>query len=429
MIRKSLTLFLFLSSIFICAQRNTSSPYSIFGVGEEFSTKTVEQISMGGIGAAFSSDRYLNFINPAANSNLTYATYVFGLLNNDLRVRSLDFDQTTSTTSLSYFALGIPLSPKVGFTFGMQPTSAVGYSLRNSIFDDEDNLIDLTTFSGTGSVTRLYTGLGWNFWKGFSIGAEIDFLFGNLQNSITNSRINVDLSTRNVEITDIRGGSLKVGAHYQGKLKNEVDISIGATATLENTLRANGDEYLYSVIFDTSGGESPRDTIFQGDLNGRLLRPLKTVLGGGIGKKDKWYAGINYSYQDAFQNSGYFNNSNNAYIYDSSSSISIGGFYLPKINSISSYWQRVTYRLGMKYEQTGLLVNGTPGSNTFTGIDDFGISFGLGLPLGNRVSNINFAGEIGRRGTLNNGLIQENYFNIRLSLSFNDIWFQKRIID
>lgn len=429
MIRKSLTFFLLFISTFLFAQRNTSSPYSIFGVGEEFGTKTVEQIGMGGIGAAFKSYKYLNFVNPAANANLTYATYVFGLLNNELSVKSSDVNQTTNTTSLSYFALGIPISKKLGFVFGMQPTSAVGYSLRNSIFDSEDNLIDLTTFSGTGSVNRLYTGFGWNIHKGLSVGAEIDFLFGNIENSVLNSRLNVDLSTRNVEDTDIRGGSLKVGVHYETELKNKLQISLGASAVLENTLKATGNEYLYSLTLTTDGGEIPRDTIFEGGLNGRLLRPLKTVLGGGIGKADKWYAGVNYSFQNAIVNSGYFNNSNNAFLYDSSSSLSIGGFYLPKSNSISSYWERVTYRIGMKYEETGLLVNGNPGSNNFTSINDFGISFGLGLPLGNRVSNINFSGEIGKRGTLDNGLLQENYFNLRLSLSFNDIWFKKRIID
>lgn len=429
MIRKLLTLFLLFSFVFVYAQRNTSTPYSIFGVGEEFGTKTVEQFSMGGIGAAFKSERYLNFINPAANSNLAYATYVFGILNNELNVKSSTINQSANTTSLSYFALGIPISPKFGFVFGMQPTSAVGYSLRNSVFDEEDDLIEVTQFSGTGSVNRLYGGFGWNIWKNLSIGAEFDFLFGNIENSVLNSRVNVDLATRNLEISDIRGGSIKIGVHYEKEFKNKTLFSLGASAVLENSLRAKGDEYLYSLVLNTAGGEIPRDTIFQGTLQGDLLRPLKTTIGGGIGKKDKWYAGINYTFQDALVNTGYFNNVNNAYAYNNSSNISFGGFYIPKINSISSYWHTITYRFGVKYEQTGLLVNGNTQSNTFTGINDFGISFGLGLPLGNKVSNINFAGEFGKRGTLENGLIQENYFNLRLSLSLNDIWFKKRYID
>jgi len=115
--------------------------------------------------------------------------------------------------------------------------------------------------------------------------------------------------------------------------------------------------------------------------------------------------------------------------YGESNRISAGGYFIPKINSITSYWQRVTYRGGVKFEKLGLLVNGTPGSNTFTSIDDFGISFGLGLPLGNRLSNVNVGFEYGKKGTTSNGLLEENYFNFRLSLSLNDIWFRKRKID
>ena len=37
--------------------------------------------------------------------------------------------------------------------------------------------------------------------------------------------------------------------------------------------------------------------------------------------------------------------------------------------------------------------------------------------------------EFGKRGTTDNNLIEENYFNFRLSLSLTDLWFIKRKID
>jgi hypothetical protein len=40
-------------------------------------------------------------------------------------------------------------------------------------------------------------------------------------------------------------------------------------------------------------------------------------------------------------------------------------------------------------------------------------------------SNINLGFEVGRRGTTNAGLIQEDFFSIRLGLSLNDRWFVK----
>ena len=133
------------------SQRSTSSPYSYFGVGEEFGTRTVEQISMGSIGAAYSSNRYLNFVNPASLSELRFATYVFGVLNNELTIKDADIEQSTNSTNLSYFSFAFPVSKKMGVIFGMQPTSSVGYSLINTlkanngiVFVDMDSVISIS---------------------------------------------------------------------------------------------------------------------------------------------------------------------------------------------------------------------------------------------------------------------------------------------
>ena len=99
--------------------------------------------------------------------------------------------------------------------------------------------------------------------------------------------------------------------------------------------------------------------------------------------------------------------------------ISIGGFFIPKYDSFSSYFKRVVYRAGLRLEQTGLVVNNES-------IDELGISFGVGVPVGRLFSNANIGFEIGQRGTTSSNLVQENFFNISLSLSLNDRWFEKR---
>lgn len=428
---KRITFFIaVLISLQAFSQRSSSSPYSIFGVGEEFGTRSVEQISMGSIGAAYSSPFHLNFINPASLSELRYSTYAFGILNNDLRIKDFDTNQSSNSTSLSYFSIGIPVSPRVGLIAGMQPTSAVGYTLINTIEDANGDILDLTNFSGTGAVNRIYGGIGAKLFDGFSVGFEADFLFGNVENSVLNVRQNVVLGTKNVENSNIRGGSIKVGVQYKKELKDDLHVNAGATFKLSNTLKATGDEHLYSLTLNAFGGEIPRDTIFSGRLDGRFERPLETNVGLGFGKKNKWYAEANYSFRDRYTASGYLDDAAQTFAYGDASKIAVGGFYIPKFNSISSYWQRVVYRAGFKFEKTGLFVNGVPNGTTFTGINDFGMSFGIGLPIGKQFpSSLNFAVEYGRKGTTDNGLLQENYLNLRLSLSLNDLWFRKRRID
>ena len=108
-----------------------------------------------------------------------------------------------------------------------------------------------------------------------------------------------------------------------------------------------------------------------------------------------------------------------------SRTLNIGGQITPNINSLSSYFASVDYRLGMIFDETYMNVSNNS-------IKKVGITAGLGLPL--RPNNtsfykINIAAEVGRRGTLVSGLVRENYINLHLSFTLNDKWFQKLKFD
>ena len=70
------------------------------------------------------------------------------------------------------------------------------------------------------------------------------------------------------------------------------------------------------------------------------------------------------------------------------------------------------------FENTGMVIQNKS-------IEDFAVNFGVGLPFGGTFSNVNIGFEIGKRGTKYFNLIEENYFNINIGLSFNDKWFVK----
>ena len=52
------------------------------------------------------------------------------------------------------------------------------------------------------------------------------------------------------------------------------------------------------------------------------------------------------------------------------------------MNSLEAILNRVTYRAGFNYQKTGLVVNDTE-------INEYGISFGVSLPMGLKLSNVN----------------------------------------
>ena len=63
MIKKISVLVLVLVSIHNFAQQTNSSPYSGLGIGDELAERTVEEMSMGGVGTSSSNLYNLNFNN------------------------------------------------------------------------------------------------------------------------------------------------------------------------------------------------------------------------------------------------------------------------------------------------------------------------------------------------------------------------------
>jgi hypothetical protein len=59
------------------------------------------------------------------------------------------------------------------------------------------------------------------------------------------------------------------------------------------------------------------------------------------------------------------------------------------------------------------------------GVDILSFNAGLGLPMAKSKSKVNIGAEWLQRGTVANGLVQENYFRVYIGVSFADKWFYR----
>jgi hypothetical protein len=405
-----LVLFFTLNSI----AQNNLSPYSFFGIGEVTESKSVSEENMGGIGGAQNSLYQLHFTNPASYGSLRLTTYAFSGRNKYLSIDDGNDKQDNSTFSISYLALGFPVSKNSGAVFGIQPNSKVGYSISNNVTETETNL-----FFGEGGTNRVFLGYGYRLPRNFSLGVEASYVFGRTERRILNRRENVQLATMFETNSNVTGFSLKVGAQNSIKITDKVDLKTGVTLHLENDLTSKGDQRIFSLLNSIDPNiVIDRDEILNTDFNSEINLPLKSIINLGVGQENKWYAGAEYSVQDPI----FFKNDvlqNTNVVFTKSNKIAFGGYYIPKAESLTNFWQRVTYRAGFYKKELGLKINNAE-------IDDFGISFGLTLPSKRKLSNVNFGLDLGQRGETSNNLIKENYINFRLSLSFTDRWFKKR---
>ncbi|WP_375239796.1 hypothetical protein [Aurantibacter sp.] len=427
--------------VFVCllvtqsyAQEGTASPYSFYGIGSLNFKGTVENRSMGGI-SVYNDSIHLNLRNPAAyggknlsvyNNESRPIIYSVGGSHSDIKLTSNSGSDKTSTTTFDYLSFAIPLG-KLGVGFGLLPYSSVGYKLENS-----NSLGNLTQrYRGQGGVNKTYLSFGYQITNELSFGATADYNFGTIENSTVEFLYNTNdellgYQTREDNRSDLGGLGFNFGAYYTKKISEKLELQTSLTYSPETKLRSRNTRSFSTITLDGLGNENEINTV-ESDLASvglettNLIIPSKFNIGAGIGEPRKWFAGVDFTTQNTSNFSNRLYNYQNV-SFENANTLSLGGFYIPKFNAFSGYFKRVVYRGGLRFEKTGLKVNNES-------IREFGISFGLGLPVGSGkdfFSNANIGFELGKRGTTNQNLIRENFVNLKFSLSLNDRWFQKR---
>lgn len=425
MIRKILMAMLVLGSLGLTAQNGSSSPYSFFGLGDITSSGTVDNQMMGGI-HMHADSIHINLQNPAAYSKLRLTTYSAGISHRRLSYESADAQESSSLTNLDYLAIGVPISRKMAMGFGIMPFSSVGYNIESSLEIDEDNTIS-NQFSGEGGLNRVYFSLGYEVLKDLSIGATVNYNFGTINTRRVQSSSDVQFGTLDRRETKLGGYDFNYALNYSPRLKNKYRLHTSLGIDTQVNLNAENSQSIGSLS-QLTGNEIE---VFEVDLRTRGLQrtdvriPTTTTFGAGIGKELTWFVGAQYKFQDLSQFKNDFFQVDNL-VYGDASVFALGGYYIPEYTSFTNYFRTIVYRAGVRFADTGMQINNQA-------INDFGITFGMELPLRspNFVpgSNVNIGFEFGRRGTIDAGLIQENYFRINLGLSLNDKWFFKRTIN
>lgn len=411
MIKKIVTVLVFFVAAVGLAQEGNSSPYSYYGIGLQSFKGTIENQSMGGL-STLGDSIHLNLNNPAGYGALKLTNFALAVSHKEASLKSSTDNGDAASTTFDYLALGFPLSDKVGAGFGLVPYTSTDYKVANETDDA------YTMFTGRGGLNRAFLSAGYEIFKGVRIGASANYNFGNVRQEAVRDDNAVTYGVREINRSDLMGFSYDLGFQLEQNIGNNLLLYGSASYTPAATLNSENERDLETVVVSrTDNSVLSVDEHIDVQLpESDFTLPMAYDVSLGFGKKNKWFLGGAYGYQDA-KNSSEFVYSDENVSYQESLSYRAGGYFVPKFNSISSYWERVTYRAGFRYEDTGLMVNNT-------GISEFGISFGLGLPLPRTFSNANLMFEYGKRGTTESNLIEENFFRVGLSLSLNAKWFE-----
>lgn len=392
------------------AQSGASTPYSRIGYGMLGENATGTQRHMGGVGIASQSGRQINVMNPASYAKTDSLTFMW-----DVGVGVSNSWSNESTTGkhgynfgggLDYITSGFRIANHLGGSFGLVPFSSVGYSFGKKIDNGTETRL------GEGSLSELYLGAGWEPFKNFSIGANFSYLFGTIFNDTYINSSTTDLFQRTMEVRD---WNVHVGAQYAIDINKDDHVVIGAIYSPKKSLHG----HTWGTYYESTA--TKRDTVQYTSLKGNYQLP--NTLGGGISftHGTKFFGEVNFTYQDwskvAYMPLKGFESADIKF--NDRWKVAAGVQYVP--DARGSYLKRIAYRFGGFYNNDYQNVQGNQ-------VRDYGLSLGFGFPALGSKTLVNLGVEWKHRYTAPVNLIKEDYLNITLSVSFNEMWFWKNKI-
>lgn len=392
--------------------QNSSSPYSVLGIGDIEESSFNRYTGMGNAGVALTDTRNINNSNAASLTGLTEHFYTFEIAT---RYKQSIFKNggvsDASNKSADFAVRRINLAMKVakrwGSSVGLQPFSTANYSytaLKN-IGGTLQNIE--ASYEGDGGVNQFYWANALKISKYTSIGVTSSFLFGSLsqtENLLEADNSTVSLTTK--QNTYLRNYYFNFGLQTGFDLNKNWKTRYGITFSPKTDLFAE-----YSTNVTSSDGVSIKNEITKNDY---FTLPQKIVAGIALIKNDATTFTVNAQ----MQNWGSLNFRGTNYELVNSNKLSLG---FQQIRKEKNYYNR-EYETG--YFQLGLYAGQSYLKVKDTQITDFGGSIGYGLNSRTSPIGILLALEAGRRGASNTKVLTENYINFNVTFSYIDLLFK-----
>lgn len=404
------------------SQSAFNSPYSSFGLGDLTFKGFSRNRGMGGISMGLRSNKYIDFSNPASYSSRDSLSMLFEFASS-LQASQIATEEKTEVPwdmNFSHLAFSFPISKKIAMGAGLIPYSLINYNfidhIRSGDNDYDPNIGELDyIFKGEGGLSQIFFGASYLITENLSVGVNSNFLFGNILSIQTITFLEEAYSFNpNIRKEDlISGFNFDFGLQYFTDLGNNWRIVAGGKYTNQSNINVITEYYKTNILFLT-GSAAVIDT-----LDATITPKTKKVfpsnygIGFSISKGEKFLLGMDYK-SVRWENSTILNSDSLA----NSNSFLFGMEYTPRPRNSDVYPFRMHYRLGAYYTNSYLRIHGDQ-------INDFGITFGVGFPIGRIGSSFNIAFDYGRRGSTQNNLILENHGTITFSLNLYDIWFKK----
>lgn len=383
-----------------------NSVYSMFGVGQLTDNSVGINKSLGGTGIAFQSGSSINYLNPASylgipSGSLAIEIGLYGIYNTSQKENAY---QSAGDINLSYFSASLYFTKWWAFSLGIVPFSTVDYVVNSNSNINGELTSFKKTFKGSGGLNRVYLGNSFKILDDLAVGFDASVIFGPI--ALTETALSSDNFT-GYELKNERSSSsfyLDYGIQYlihNNSWLYTIGFVYGASTKINTS---DVLQFTYS---------STADSLEQNNVLDMKI-PTKLGLGISVNKQNIFRAGFDYEWGGWSK----INFSNPNLDTENSNRFSIGIEYSPNGNNRdNSLFNSLVYRFGANYKNSYMVIDKTP-------INSAGIALGIGIPF-ERFSMINLCLEYGREGTLNKGLVRNDYWTFYFNISLHELWFTK----
>jgi hypothetical protein len=402
------------ASLPAAAQNNANSPYTRLGYGEPADRSFAAGRAMGGIGTGLRSNKQVNVLNPASYTAVDSLTFIFdfGAHAQVSRFKQGDISQSNTNGNVEYMAMLFRLRPGLAFSAGILPFSHVGYR-----FLGEELESGVSSNIGSGSLTEMYAGLAWEPWRRrLSIGANGGYLFGTISHqrnvSFSSSEVLNIVNTSNLEVRDFKW---EAGIQYTQPLGKARRLVFGAVYAPRKRLSAT---FYENLQVGTTADGLTSDT-----LGGHFNLPQTYAFGVSFVQGNRLTVGADFRLEE--WSKAEFTGET----FRDRKRFAVGAEYIPDALG-RAFFRRVKYRLGAHAANSYALTD-VAGQKEKHGYNEYGVSFGFGLPIRTGFSGddnrsaINLAVQYVTVRPEVAGMVAEDYFRFTLNFTFNEMWFYK----
>jgi len=400
-----------------------TSPFSRYGVGEMYNAGFGRNFAMGGTGIGVRSPYYLNNTNPASYTAMDTLSFFFeaGLKGKFQQLKLNNNSKNKHNIDIDYYAFAFPITRFLFTSVGLRLFSNTDYHF---IGKRENTSVE---YVGKGNISNLYGSLGIKLSKSISLGANVNYIFGDTKNFYNEGfsiEDNYFGSKTELRINDV---NFDFGAQYIFDFYKNKFI-IGGTFSPQKNIRGKSswitgpgsgldNDGFINIINSTDYGETDWNKkniqIPWGFGVGAsaILNKRVTIAADFIMKNWKDFKLFDIEPKYNLEN---FTTANTNYY-------SAGMEWVPNEETGVKYFERVRYRLGVHYGNDYLKYKDKQ-------IKDYGISFGFGFPLRRTSTSINFTIDLGTKGIDDKTVSRENYGKAILSFTMHEYWFMKNKI-